>query len=318
MARSLTQLIQKIRVVFSSLTEQLQHPIPASILCSSITGIIIGLFIQFDLKEYLIYLLSIITLCSILIAVFIHSGRLSLDKLKIDNTLIISTINYLLESQKRIEKFNDYNVLDVDFVDLTHSLDILGEKEDRYLEVFSWSVRGRGRSLEPVCEIRQHTLTPLQNDFDTADINYEFKMASKSSVVEPKIFTPSIYAELYVDLVRSGYPIIQKDQPFAYSFIRTDVSDSFDVRGVFYVVDPLNFSTSVNRITVSLIGNHIIYNGAKVRVYRFNRANITHNLYRTYLFRRNPDGHYECNFSFEGDEIKENVVYGYVILKEEG
>ena len=315
MIYSLTHLILNIRIVFSSLAELLLHPIPTSILCSSVTGIIIGLFIKFEVEEFLIYLLMIGLLCSLLIAVFLHSGRLSLDKLKIENVIIISTINYLLESQRRRERFNDYNILNVDSVHFKHCFDIPRESDGKYLETFCWSVKGRGRSIEPVCEIRQHTLTLLENGFGTAEIMYEFEMASRNCTVEPKILTPSIYAVVSIDLTGHGFPVIHKDKPFAYSLTRTDVNDSYDVFGVFYVIDPLNFATSVNRIVVSVVGYNVVYSKANVRVYRFNRSNITHRLYRTYSFSRNKDGCYECNFSFEDDEIQENIVYGYVILK---
>jgi hypothetical protein len=301
------------------------------IIITIITGIICGLisagFVVFILeKDFIIpfILLSIaivfiiIIIASIVIHVF-HLKTFTIEKLKINGTIIISTINYILRSQERYKKEKDLNSLDIDILSVDFILDEGVPGFDTFNEIYTYSIKGTNNSQNLLSEIVIYLSSLItEKEFLDPNSRYILERDGYSYDIKPKIIDNSILAQINLDFTLGPKKLepIGPNASCNYRFIRKRSNRTADMSGFLYVIDPYNFGTTVRELNIYIHGYDALYRDATVEVYEFNRENLMHKLITFGPFAKDTTkGCYYYNFHRGESDLMVNKLYGFMVVK---
>lgn len=295
-----------------------------------ITGIICGLIsaglVVFILNHDL--LSSFIILCIGLVCLFFavaliivsafHKKKLSIEKLKINGTIIIAMINYILLSQDRNMKKKDLNEIYLQKLNVELTLDEIVSGTETFKETYAYSLVGVNHSKESISNMIIYLVSPItEREFLSPNAKYKFERDSHSVEIKPDIVDKPVYAQINLDLTmdRKLCPIAPNDS-LNCRFIRERINKTADMSNFLYVVDPYNFATKIRELHLRICCYDALYRDTTVEIYEFNRENIIHKQIAVGSFTHNKtDKSYDYNFDRYETDLMINKLYGIMIVK---
>lgn len=291
-----------------------------SLLGSAVATIILSFMINTPYIGIVQCILVIAIVVIIVFCILLYGCRFDTDKLKIGETLLFTTVYYLYESTHSLT--SNYNNLDLESVSIRYILDepiVDANNNHRYKESFYWHMNGISTSVGTIQEITLHVTSPLSTGLHVPNLEYYFSVAgSEKKRVYPEDVTKPIIGLLRGSM--EGTHLISMHNPFEYEFIREKISDKYDMRGYFYLIDPKNYSLRTRLINVSIEGRNDIYRNANVTIYKINRDTFNNEVWCQCRFENVIDNNgnrvmYRCKFMIPEKEIKGDCAYGYIIEK---